>query len=229
MCIAISRVYNIIEELPNIVKDGLVYKDTHRKVALLRYSAAFRPKSGYTRAKQGWSFDEGYKYFVAINTVAKMVPAFFNAKPENMKYSLIVDCTTYIHSCCLLIRRRPDARATESVYIFHAFDPNTSCISECFSKVAKQIGAVTEIKVWSTKKGNPNGLCFGLNWRFIYSVMCEGHDPLLNEKIVGLYKFSSNRASPYPNENGLISSIGFMKKRGKKQRGFRFYFQPRNP
>lgn len=236
MCVAISAVYKILERQPHIVRDpgGLVYKDTARKLALLRYSAAFKPKCGYTRETQGWSFNDGgdgYKYFRARGSIARMVSAFFNSDPAHMEYALIVDCTTYIHSCCLFIRRKPvpggvcGKKNRKSSYIFNAFDPNTTCISECFSQVAREIGAVDTIEVWSAKKGNADGLCFGINWRFIYSIMCEGHNPLANEKIVGVFKLSTNRSKPHPNGNKLLSSIGYVKHRGNKPTTF--YFRPK--
>lgn len=228
MCIAISEVYRIIKKQPNIVRDSLVYKDTVRKIALLRYSAAFKIRSGYTRETQGWNINEGYKYFRAVTSVATMVSTFFNSNEEHMKYSLLVDCTTYVHSCMLFIRRIEGVPANQPSYVFHAFDPNTTCISECFSRVAKQIGAVDTIKVWSTKKGNTDAVCFGLNWRFIYSIMVEGHDPMENEKIVGLFKVSSNRASPYPNGKKVVSSVGYIKGsgRGSHYKPTKFIFSP---
>lgn len=139
MCVAVSAVYEIIKRQPNVVRDETVYKDTVRKVALLRYSAAFKLQCGYTRETQGWSFQDGYKYFKAQLSIKNMVSKFFNSNKEHMDYSLIVDCTTYIHSCMLFIRRRKVQFSNQSSYDFYAFDPNSSCISECFSKVAKII------------------------------------------------------------------------------------------
>lgn len=227
MWVAISAVNRIIEGQPNIVREDHVYKDTVRKIALLRYSAAFRPKCGYTRETQGWGMTN-HKYFMAISSVSQMVGQFFNSDPDHMEYALLVDCTTLVHSCSLFIRRRNVVHKNQPSYIFNAFDPNTTCISECFSAVAKKIGSVKEIKVWSSKQGNSDGVCFGLNWRFIFSIMCEGHDPFANEKVVGLYKCKSNRAKPYPHQNSsLISSIGYVKRggRGRKARTT-FHFKP---
>lgn len=223
MCVAISRVYAIIESQPNIVCEENVYKDTERKVALLRYSAAFNVNSGYTREKQGWDMPDGYKYFLARKSIAVLVSQFFNAAAENMEYSLLVDCTTYIHSCMLFIRRKQVTYRNQPSYIFNAFDPNTTCISECFSKVAKEIAAVSEINVWAAKHGNADGLCFGLNWRFIYSIMCEGHNPLENEKIVGRYNPVHNTAT-YGIDKNSISSIGYFK---RKRGAVHFYFRPK--
>lgn len=228
MCIAISEVYRIIKKQPNIIRDELVYKDPVRKVALLRYSAAFNVRCGYKRKTQGWNFDVGYKYFRAITSVGNMVAAFFNSNPEHMQYSLLVDCTTYVHSCMLFIRRIQGVPANQSSYVFHAFDPNNTCVSECFSRVARQIAAVDQINVWSSKKGNLDGVCFGLTWRFIYSIMVEGHDPLANEKIANLFTVSSNRAVPYENGNKVVSSVGYIKGsgRGKSYKPTKFIFCP---
>lgn len=217
---------------PAIVADKHWIRNTERKVGILRYAARYKTNSKIkqkTRAANDVSVElqqdlslETRRYYTTNSIIVGFVRDFFR---ENSDYTLLVDITTFEHSCVLHMTRRFEVGDRVPVYTFHAFDPNWTCNSHCFVNLAKEIAkSVKSINVWCSRTPNRNGLCFSLSWRFVHAVMYEGYDPIKYERVAGIYNVTRNvpkLIKPKKNEP-QNQAVGYHKVKSLNRKQFQF-------